>query len=91
MRHLKAIANRGTQVIMTTHSPSLLNQLLEDQSEPRAELRLVIRDELTGNTRIVPPDPAKIALARKQGFGIGELWGMLLNEKDLAEQTPSEQ
>ena len=91
MRHLKAIANRGTQVIMTTHSPYLLNQLLEDQSEPRAELRLVIRDELTGNTRIVPPDPAKIARARKQGFGIGELWGMLLNEKDLAEQTPSEQ
>ena len=91
MRHLKAIANRGTQVIMTTHSPYLLNQLLEDQSEPRAELRLVIRDELTGNTRIVPPDPAKIARARTQGFGIGELWGMLLNEKDLAEQTPSEQ
>jgi predicted ATPase len=86
MRHLKAIARNGTQVIVTTHSPYLLNHLLEDETEPRAELRLVIRDKRTGRTTISPPDPEKVEHARKQGFGIGELWGMLLDEKELAKK-----
>ena len=86
MRHLKAIARNGTQVIVTTHSPYLLNHLLEDETEPKAELRLVIRDKKSGNTTIAPPDPEKVEHARKQGFGVGELWGMLLNEKDLAKK-----
>lgn len=85
MRHLKDIARRGTQVIVTTHSPYLLNQILEDGSEPRAELRLVLRDR-KGRTTIRPPDPEKIDRARRHGFGIGELWGMLLNERELAKK-----
>ncbi|HLN33377.1 MAG TPA: ATP-binding protein [Gemmataceae bacterium] len=84
MRHLKDIARNGTQVIVTTHSPYLLNYLLEDKAEPKAELRLVIRGE-DGKTIISKPDPAKLKKARAQGFGIGELWGMLLNEKALAQ------
>jgi predicted ATPase len=85
MRHLKDIAKNGTQVIVTTHSPYLLNHLLEDESKPIAELRLVLRGK-DGKTRMVPHDPEKIRLARRQGFGIGELWGTLLNEKELAQQ-----
>ncbi len=84
MRHLKDIARNGTQVIVTTHSPYLLNYLLEDKAVPKAELRLVIRGE-DGKTIISKPDPAKLKKARAQGFGIGELWGMLLNEKALAQ------
>lgn len=84
MRHLKGIAGKGTQVIVTTHSPYLLNHLLEDEAEPRAELRLVWRDK-QGRTTIAKPDPDKVERARRQGFGIGELWGMLLNEKELAQ------
>src|SRR5205814_2448496 len=38
MRHLKGIARNGTQVIVTTHSPYLLNYLLEDEAEPKAEI-----------------------------------------------------
>lgn len=86
MRHLKAIARNGTQVIVTTHSPYLLNHILEDEAEPRAELRLVFRDQKTGKTTIAPPDPEKVERARRQGFGIGELWGMLLDEKELAQK-----
>ena len=86
MRHLKAIARNGTQVIVTTHSPYLLNHLLEDETEPRAQLRLVMRDKKEGRTTISPPDPDKVEHARKQGFGIGELWGMLLDEKELAQK-----
>ncbi len=85
MRHLKEIAARGTQVIVTTHSPYLLTHLLEDQSEPVAQLCLVLRGK-DGKTRIVPPDPEKIQLARRQGFGVGELWGTLLNEEELAQR-----
>ena len=83
-RLLKDIARNGTQVIVTTHSPYLLNQLLEDDAEPRAELRLVLRGK-DGKTTIAKPDPEKVDRARRQGFGVGELWGMLLNEKDLAQ------
>ncbi len=83
MRHLKGIARKGTQVIVTTHSPYLLNHLLEDEAEPRAELKLVWRDK-HGKTTIASPDPDKVEKARRQGFGVGELWGMLLNEKELA-------
>jgi ABC-type ATPase involved in cell division len=84
MRHLKEIARNGTQVIVTTHSPYLLNHLLEDGTAPRAELRLVTRGA-DGKTHISVPDPVKMNRARAQGFGIGELWGMLLNEKALAQ------
>lgn len=83
MRHLKDIVRNGTQVIVTTHSPYLLNYLLEDRDEPRPELRLVLRDE-DGRTRILPPAPDKVERARRHGFGVGELWGMLLDEKELA-------
>jgi predicted ATPase len=83
MRHLKDIARRGTQVIVTTHSPYLLNQILEDDAEPKAELRLVLRDK-KGRTTIHAPDPEKVDRARRHGLGIGELWGLMLNEKDLA-------
>ena len=84
VRHLKDVVRKGTQVIVTTHSPYLLNYLLEDEAEPRAELRLVLRKK--GKTTISKPDPEKIDRARRQGFGVGELWGMLLNEKDLAQK-----
>jgi energy-coupling factor transporter ATP-binding protein EcfA2 len=84
VRHLKGIVRNGTQVIVTTHSPYLLNHLLEDDAEPKAELRLVLRDR-QGRTTITAPDPGKLERARRQGFGVGELWGMLLNEKELAQ------
>lgn len=84
MRHLTDIARSCTQVIVTTHSPYLLNYLLEEEAEPQAQLRLVIRGE-DGTTSITSPDPEEIKKARAQGFGIGEFWGMLLNEKALAQ------
>jgi hypothetical protein len=83
MRHLKAIVRRGTQVIVTTHSPYLRHHLLEDTERPRAELQLVWRGD-DGTTRISEPDPAKVRRMQRQGFGLGELWGMLLDERELA-------
>ncbi|MFN0051980.1 MAG: AAA family ATPase [Planctomycetales bacterium] len=83
LRRLQEISNQGTQVIVTTHSPYLLNLALESEDRPRAELKLVMRGE-SGRTTIESTDPEKIELARRHGFGIGELWGMLLDENELA-------
>ncbi len=83
---LRDVAARGTQVIITTHSPFLLQYLLSEESGGNAEeeLRLVWRSEKDGRTVIRPPKKELLAKARKQGIGIGELWSMLLDESAMS-------
>jgi hypothetical protein len=85
VNRLRDIAARGTQVIVTTHSPFLLQYMLSEQygADPQSELKLVWRDP-DGCTNIAPPDVDSLVRARKQGIGIGELWGLLLDEKSFA-------
>ena len=72
-------------MIVTTHSPFLLQYLLaEDRGgDPGSELRLVLRGT-DGCTVIRPPDPEVLRKARAQGIGVGELWTMLLDESRMA-------
>ena len=82
---LREIAKSGTQVIVTTHSPFLLQYLLSEDGggDPENELKLVLRGK-EGDTDIRPPDPQVLGKARAQGVGVGELWGMLLGEDKMA-------
>jgi len=82
---LRDVAQRGTQVIVTTHSPFLLQDLLSEDVGGNAatELRLVWRDQ-AGRTQIHPARKETLEEARSQGIGIAELWGMLLDEEKMA-------
>jgi len=83
---LRQVSSGGTQVIITTHSPFLLQFLLSANSggDPERELRLVWRGA-DGKTEIRPPNKRILAKAQAQGVGVGELWSMLLDERRLAE------
>lgn len=62
-------ASKKTQIVLATHSPALVNRL-----EPE-ELIIVERNEATGGTRVVRPEPKLMeTLREKTGFGLGELW-----------------
>ena len=86
VKRLRDIAAAGTQVIVTTHSPFLLQYVLSEESggDPEKELRLVWRSEKDGRTVIRPPKKELLDKARKQGIGIGELWSMLLDESKMS-------
>jgi len=85
VKRLRDIAAAGTQVIITTHSPFLLQYLLSEESggNPEEELRLVWRGK-DGRTVIRPPKKELLDKARRQGIGIGELWSMLLDESAMS-------
>lgn len=90
VRRLRDIAASGTQVIVTTHSPFLLQYMLSEDAggDPRKELKLVWRGT-DGRTVVRAPDPKVLEKARAQGIGVGELWTMLLQESEMAEPSSS--
>ncbi len=86
VERLRDVARAGTQVIVTTHSPFLLQYVLSKETggNPEEELRLVWRGD-DGKTEVRAPDRKILDHARSQGIGIGELWSMLLDESRMAE------
>lgn len=85
VKRLRAVAKAGTQVIVTTHSPLLLQDMLSEEVEgdPEKELHLVWRDK-QGKTVIRPPRPKILKRAAAQDIGLGELWSMMLDEEAMA-------
>lgn len=71
------VGNRPRQVILTTHSPLLLNF-----AKPE-EVRIVRRDLETGTT-VTPMDQIEGISSLLDEFGVGELW-YLLGEQGLVE------
>lgn len=62
-------ASERTQLLVATHSPTLVNRLSPE------ELVVCDRDPSTGASVIPAIDAAKLAVAAKSGdFGLGELW-----------------
>ncbi len=87
VKRLRDVAAQGTQVIVTTHSPFMLQHLLAEREQQKVadELRLVWRGA-DGKTIIRPPSVKLLSDAREQGIGVGELWAMLLAEQQMADQ-----
>ena len=85
VKRLRDVAKAGTQVIVTTHSPLLLQDVLSEAvaGDPEKELHLVWRDR-QGRTVIRPPKPEILNQAAAQDIGLGELWSMMLDEKAMA-------
>ncbi len=85
VKRLRAVAKAGTQVIVTTHSPLLLQDMLSEEvaGDPEKELHLVWRDK-QGKTVIRPPRPKILKQAAAQDIGLGELWSMMLDEEAMA-------
>jgi predicted ATPase len=80
---LRKIAEAGTQVIVTTHSPYLLDYLMDaPEGKLKADLKVVVRGK-DGATKILPVSEKKIAEARAQGIRAGELWSLLVDEREL--------
>jgi predicted ATPase len=75
------VGNRPRQVILTTHSPLLLNF-----AKPE-EVRVFSRPE-DGATRITPMEKAPNLKVLLQEFGLGELWYQLGEERLMAEAAP---
>lgn len=62
-------ASTRSQIIVATHSPALVNRLDAE------ELIVVERDEGTGESIFIRPDPAKVQRLKDQlGYELGELW-----------------
>ena len=80
---LRKIAESGTQVIVTTHSPYLLDYLMDTpEGQLKADLKVVVRGK-DGATKILPVSEKKLAEARAQGIRAGELWSLLVDEREL--------
>lgn len=82
VRRLKDIAIGGTQVIVTTHSPYLLDYLMDEDTSLRPQLKVVHRAG-DGATEILPVSEEKLAKARSRGISAGELWTLLVDELEL--------
>ncbi|MFW6132290.1 MAG: AAA family ATPase [Planctomycetota bacterium] len=72
---LKDMAEKGTQVILTTHSPYLL-----DQVEP-AEVRVFAKDEEGAVHAVNLAEYPDVEKLREQEFMTGEIWSMLEESK----------
>jgi predicted ATPase len=83
VNQLRRIAEAGTQVIVTTHSPYLLDYLMDTpEGQLKADLKVVVRGK-DGATQILPVSEKKLAEARAQGIRAGELWSLLVDEREL--------
>ena len=81
---LRQIAESGTQVLVSTHSPMFVSEVFAAQSAEQVanELRLVRRHE-QGDTTISSVDVKKIEETMSHGLSVGDMWSMLLDEKYL--------
>ena len=70
------IGNRKRQIVVTTHSPLLLNYLTPE------EVRVVYRHAEEG-TKVMPLSKAHDIEKLTKEFGVGELWYLLGEEKLL--------
>lgn len=75
------VGNRPRQVIVTTHNPILLNEVLPE------EVRIVTRT-LEGGTTVTPFESLPDIRKHLDEFGIGELWYLLGEEGLLKGATP---
>lgn len=84
MRILRAISESGTQVILATHSPLVINELKPD------EVTVVTRDNEHG-TKVKPIKDTPRFDERKELYSLGELWLSYANgldESPLLNGTP---
>ncbi|MBI5486563.1 MAG: ATP-binding protein [Deltaproteobacteria bacterium] len=72
---LRAISERGTQVVMATHSPLVINELRPE------EVTVFTRDAEKG-TIVTPILETPRFAERSQVYGLGELWLAYANGKD---------
>lgn len=83
-QQIREIAARNIQVLISTHSPAFLSAIFADSSAEQivSELRLVTRDG-SGNTTVSPPSLDIVRTALEDGLLPGDLWAILLDEKQL--------
>ena len=75
------VGNRARQVILTTHSPVLLNFVKPE------EVRIFARTQ-NGETHVVPMSEVKGIESLLSDYGVGELW-YLLGEEGLLKEQPA--
>ncbi|MCI0637663.1 MAG: AAA family ATPase [Gemmataceae bacterium] len=73
------VGNRKRQVVVTTHSPLLLNYANPD------DVRVFVRDSIQG-TRVIPMTEVPDIDRLLKEFSLGELWYLLGEEKLFQEQ-----
>jgi predicted ATPase len=78
MRILRSIAEQGTQVILATHSPLVINEMQPD------EVSVVTRTEADGTKLTLMKDTTNFA-KRSSAYALGELW---LSFADGIEEAP---
>ncbi len=74
---LRELTKRGIQVILTTHSPLVINELQPD------EVSIVTRTEAEG-TKVTPIAATPNFAERAKVYALGELWLSYANGKDEA-------
>lgn len=77
MKVLRTLSERGTQILMATHSPLVVNELRPD------EVTVVTRDEEMG-TQLMPIAATPNFAERSKVFALGELWLNYANGIDEA-------
>jgi|GEM_PF-2060597 len=84
---LREISESGVQVLVSTHSPQLISAIFDDipAEQIKDELKLVQRNS-AGETSISSPSLKVLESSVSQHISIGDLWSMLLGEKDLQER-----
>ena len=84
-QQLRAIAESGVQVLISTHSPQLVSEILAECTAESVcdQLRLVRRSK-SGTTKISRPDVDVVRDALEQGLTVGDLWYLLLGEDEFA-------
>lgn len=68
LEQIRAIGKRGTQVILTTHSPILLDEFSDDPDS------IVVFDRDKDGTHVSQPTPEQLKEVLNGDFGLGSLW-----------------
>jgi predicted ATPase len=82
MRILRGIAAGGTQVVMATHSPLVINEMEPD------EVSIVTRSEAEGTKLTLMKDTTNFAM-RSSTYALGELWLSFADGETEARLVPS--
>ena len=68
LEQIRAISRSGTQIILTTHSPILLDEFSE---QPES---IVVFDRDSSGTHVSQPNPEQLKQVLSGDFGLGSLW-----------------